>query len=88
MSQQQTIRMGASMETEEGLAIIDALNEVSDVLAMEGDRVTFVAEPPAALSAPERLSAIELYRCPRGVFLFVQEPEGPHWGVAVPRHLL
>jgi hypothetical protein len=26
-----TIDMGASMETEEGLAIIDALNEVSDV---------------------------------------------------------
>ena len=84
----QTISMGASMETEEGLAIIDALNEVSDVLAMEGERVTFVAEPPAALSGPERLAAIELYRCPRGVFLLFKEPAGAHWGVAVPRRLL
>ena len=37
-----TIDMGASMETEEGLAIIDALNEVSDVQAMAGPEVTFL----------------------------------------------
>ena len=85
---QQTIEMGASMETEDGLAIIDALNEVSDVLAMEGERVTFVADPPARLSGPERFTAIELYRCPRGVFLLFREPQGPHWGVAVARDLL
>ena len=76
------------METEEGLQIIDALNEVSDVLSMEGSRVTFVAEPPAALDGPERMTAIELYRCPRGVFLFFKEVEGPHWGLALPRTLL
>ena len=85
---QQTIDMGASMETEEGLAIIDALNEVSDVLAMEGPRVTFVGDGPEALAAPERLAGIALYRCPRGVFLFFQERAGPHWGLAVARHLL
>jgi hypothetical protein len=79
----QTIDMRASMETEEGLAIIDALNEVSDVLAMEGPRVTFLAEDAASLAAPERLAGIDLYRCPRGIFLLFREPEGPHWAVAV-----
>lgn len=84
----QTIDMGASMETEEGLAIIDALNEVTDVLAMDGPRVTFTADAPQPLSAPERLKGIELYRCPRGLFLFFQEADGPHWGVAVASKLL
>ena len=79
---QHTIEMGASMETEEGLAIIDALNEVSDVLAMEGPRVTFVGDGPLSLGATGRLTAVDAYRCPRGLFIFLQEPEGPHWAVA------
>jgi uncharacterized membrane protein YjjP (DUF1212 family) len=82
MPTQHTIDMGASMETEEGLAIIDALNEVSDVLAMEGSRVTFVAEAPTRLGGRGRVREIEAYKCPRGLFLFFQEPEGPHWAVA------
>ncbi len=83
MPTQHTIDMGASMETEEGLAIIDALNDVSDVLAMEGARVTFVAEgEPKRLGGVGRVHEIEAYRCPRGTFLFIQEPEGPHWAVA------
>jgi hypothetical protein len=84
VTEPQTIRMGASMETEEGLAIIDALNEVTDVLAMEGERVTFLAEAPTVVTGPERFAGIELYRCPRGAFLFFREPDGPHWGVALP----
>ena len=84
----QTIDMGASMETEEGLAIIDALNEVTDVLAMEGPRVTFTGDNPKPLTGPEKLQAIQLYRCPRGLFLFFQEASGPHWGVAVASKLL
>ena len=82
MPTQHTIDMGASMETEEGLAIIDALNEVSDVLAMEGSRVTFVADAPTRLGGTGRLREIEAYTCPRGVFLFFQEPHGPHWAVS------
>ncbi len=85
---EQTIQMGASMETEEGLAIIDALNEVSDVLSMEGERVTFLADAPVNVSGPERFAGIELYRCPRGVFLFFKEPDGPHWGISLARGLL
>ena len=85
---EQTIDMGASMETEEGLAIIDALNEVSDVLAMDGARVTFVGEGPESVPAPERLAGIDRYRCPRGVFLLFREPQGPHWAVVVPSGLL
>ena len=84
---EQVIDMGVNMETEEGLAIIDALNEVSDVLAMEGPRVTFLAEAPQIVTGPERFAGIELYRCPRGAFLFFQEPDGPHWGVALPNSL-
>jgi hypothetical protein len=84
----QIVDMGASMETEEGLAIIDALNEVSDVLAMEGSRVTFKAESPRPLTPPERLKAARLYRCPRGLFLFFEESKGANWGVAIPDALL
>ena len=84
----QTIDMGVSMETEEGLAIIDALNEVSDVLSMEGPRVTFVSEAPRRLDGPERVEAVALFRCPRGLFLFIQETSGPHWGLAIPNTLL
>jgi hypothetical protein len=81
MASEQTIDMGASMETEEGLAIIDALNEVSDVLAMEGPRVRFAGDGPVRLGGVGRLRAVDAYTCPRGVFLFFQEPAGPHWAV-------
>ena len=81
-SNQHTIDMGVSMETEEGLAIIDALNEVSDVLAMAGPRVTFTADAPARLGEVGRLRAVDVYTCPRGTFVFMQEREGPHWAVA------
>jgi hypothetical protein len=85
---EQTIDMGASMETEEGLAIIDALNEVSDVVAMDGPRVRFVAESPIQLGPAGRVTGVELYRCGRGVFLLFTEPQGPHWAIALPRELL
>ena len=84
----QTLDMGVSMETEEGLAIIDALNEVSDVLAMAGPQVTFKAEAPRPLTTPERLSEAPLYRCPRGLFLFFREAGSAGWGVAIPSALL
>jgi hypothetical protein len=80
----QTIDMGASMETEEGLAIIDALNEVSDVLAMEGARVTFVGERKASLAPAGRLAGADVYQCPRGWFVLCREAAGPHWAVAGP----
>lgn len=82
MSSSHTIDMGASMETEEGLAIIDLLNDVSDVLAMDGSKVTFVSEAPQSLGTAGHLTAIELYQCPRGAFILLQEPEGPHRAVA------
>ncbi len=78
----QTIDMGASMETEEGLAIIDALNEVSDVTAMSGSKVTFVGDGPTPLGATGRLKQVDMYTCPRGIFLLFTEPQGPHWAVA------
>lgn len=84
----QTLDMGVSMETEEGLAIIDALNEVSDVLAMAGPQVTFKAEAPRPLTAPDRLSAVQLFRCPRGLFLFFREADSTGWGIAIPSALL
>lgn len=78
----QTIDMGASMETEEGLAIIDSLNEVSDVLAMAGSKVTFAGTEAGTLSAVGRLQGVDIYSCPRGWFLLMREPHGPHWAVA------
>jgi hypothetical protein len=76
----QTIDMGASMETEEGLAIIDALNEVSDVQAMAGSTVTFLGEQVATVDASGggAYEAVEAYRCPRGWFLLLRVPGGPH----------
>ncbi|HEU5318082.1 MAG TPA: hypothetical protein VFX49_18360 [Chloroflexota bacterium] len=85
---EQTLDMGVSMETEDGLAIIDALNEVSDVLAMAGPKVTFKAHAPVPLTAPERLAGAQLYRCPRGLFLFFREADSTGWGVVIPSTLL
>ncbi len=79
---QQTIDMGASMETEEGLAIIDALNEVSDVQAMTGREVTFVGEPRGAVEPAGRIAGADFYACPRGWFVLRREPAAPHWAVA------
>jgi hypothetical protein len=80
----QTLNMGASMETEEALGIIDALNNATDVLAMDGASVEFLADAPISLGGHGRLKEIAAYKCPRGVFLFFQEPEGPHWAVSGP----
>ncbi|HVG97868.1 MAG TPA: hypothetical protein VNK05_13265 [Chloroflexota bacterium] len=77
----QTIDMGASMETEEGLAIIDALNEVSDVLAMAGPEVTFVATARGTVAPAGRLPGADLFECPRGWFVLCREADGPHWAV-------
>jgi hypothetical protein len=80
--EQQTIDMGANMETEEGLAIIDALNEVSDVMAMAGRDVTFLGEKRATVAPAGRLPGADLYACPRGWLVFCREEAGPHWAVA------
>jgi hypothetical protein len=77
----QTIDMGASMETEEGLAIIDALNDVSDVLAMAGPEVTFVAVARGTVAPAGRLPGADLFECPRGWFVLCREAGGPHWAV-------
>jgi hypothetical protein len=82
--QSQTIDMGASMETEEGLAIIDALNEVSDVQAMAGREVTFVGERRATVAPAGRLPGADLYACPRGWLVLCREAEGAHWAVGGP----
>lgn len=77
-----TIDMGASMETEEALEIIDALNEVSDVLAMVEAEVTFLGKRQATLDAGDQLTGVDVYACPRGWFLLLREPSGPHRAVA------
>lgn len=78
----QTIDMGASMETEEALAIIDALNEVSDVLALSGSQVTFVGAAVAALGPQGRWPGIDVYSCSRGWFILFREAQGAHWAAA------
>ncbi|MGH2350851.1 MAG: hypothetical protein ACRDI2_06730 [Chloroflexota bacterium] len=80
--EQQSIDMGASMETEEGLAIIDVLNEVSDVLAMAGPQVTFVGAKMTTIEPAGRLQGVDVFSCPRGWFILFREPTGPHWSVA------
>jgi hypothetical protein len=77
--EQQTIDMGASMETEEGLAIIDALNEVSDVLAMAGPEVTFVGHKRVTVAPAGRLPEAVLFACPRGWFILGREAQGASW---------
>jgi hypothetical protein len=81
-TEQLTIDMGASMETEEGLAIIDALNDVSDVLAMAGPRVTFVGTKVATTGQVGQLEGVDVFSCPRGWFILFRIPGGPHWCVA------
>jgi hypothetical protein len=83
-----TIDMGASMETEEGLAIIDALNEVSDVQAMAGREVTFIGQrrasvaPLSHLADQAQLEGADIYECPRGWVILFRVAEGPSWCVA------
>ena len=81
-TEQQTIDMGASMETEEALNVIDALNEVSDVLSMAGPRVTFMGTKVAALPNVGELAGVDVYSCPRGWFILFRTPHGPHWSAA------
>jgi hypothetical protein len=80
-----TIDMGASMETEEGLAIIDALNEVSDVQAMAGREVTFIGQRRASVAPLSHLADLEgadIYECPRGWLILFRAAQGPSWCVA------
>lgn len=77
----QTIDMGASMETLEALEIIDALNEVSDVLAMAGSQVTFVGTAAAAVDVPDGdddLAGANAYVCPRGWLILLRARQGAH----------
>jgi hypothetical protein len=81
-TEQVTIDMGASMETEEALNIIDALNEVSDVLSMSGPHVTFVGTKVAEMPQVANLSGIDVYSCPRGWFIHFRARTGPTWCTA------
>jgi hypothetical protein len=83
--EQQTIDMGASMETVEALDIIDALNEVSDVTSMAGQQVTFIGTQVASLDAlpgQPNLEGVDVYSCPRGWFILFRTTAGPNWCVA------
>jgi hypothetical protein len=77
-----TIDMGASMETEEGLAIIDALNEISDVQAMAGREVTFVGRRRASVTSLGEIEGADFYECPRGWLILLRPDEGPSTCVA------
>lgn len=77
----QTIDMGVSMETEEGLEIIDVLNEVSEVRAMAGHLVTFVGALVGTSGPMGDLATIEAYRCSAGLLLHAVTASGPHWAV-------
>jgi hypothetical protein len=79
----QTIDMGASMETEQGLAIIDALNDVSDVQSMAGSEVAFAGTRVATFAGPGNLEGIDVFSCTRGWFiLFRVAGGGPNWCTA------
>ena len=78
-TEQLTIDLGASMETESALEIIDALNEVSDVSAMSGPNVTFAGTKVASLPNVGDLAGVDIYSCPRGWFILFRTATGPHW---------
>src|SRR5438552_1292500 len=78
-TEQVTVDMGASMETEAALEIIDALNDVSDVSAMSGPNVTFAGTKVAAMAKVGDLAGIDVYSCPRGWLILFRTAAGPHW---------
>jgi hypothetical protein len=80
--ERQTIDMGTSMETEHGLTIIDALNEVTDVLAMSGSEVTFAGTKVAGLAGSGRIDGVDVYSCAGGLFILVRVSGGPHWATS------
>jgi hypothetical protein len=77
-----TIDMGASMETEEALAIIDNLNQVTDVQAMSGPEVTFIGTRATSLAPVQELEGIDVYSCPRGFLILFRQAAGPHGSAA------
>jgi hypothetical protein len=77
---QHVIDMGTQMESLEGLTIIDALNEVSEVRALSGRLVTFVGTRLGSTGPVADLADVEVYACPMGTFLHGVTTDGPHWG--------
>ena len=63
---QHVIDMGTPMESLEGLTIIDALNEVSEVRALSGRLVTFVGTRLGSTGPVAGLVDCEVYACPNG----------------------
>jgi hypothetical protein len=81
-AEEQTIDMGAGMETEPALEIIAALNDVSDVLSMAGSTVRFTGTKVTSLEQVDELAGIDVFSCPRGWLILFRTPRGPHWCVA------
>ena len=79
---QHVIDMGTPMESLEGLTIIDALNEVSEVRALSGRLVTFVGTRLGSTGPVSGLLDCEVYACPNGIFLHGVTADGPHWASA------
>ena len=79
---QHVIDMGTPMESLEGLTIIDALNEVSEVRALSGQLVTFVGTRLGSTGPVAGLVDCEVYACPNGRFLHGVTADGPHWAAA------
>lgn len=79
-----TIDMGTPMESLEGLAIIDVLNEIGDVRALAGALVTFTGTHLGATGPVAGMADVEAYACPGGAFLHGIVAGGPNWATGGP----
>jgi len=76
-----TLDIGIGTETEAGLAILEALLGVTEVLEIDGPALTFQGRELAGLGPLGRFRAVRLFACPRGHFLYFAEcsPDAPPW---------
>lgn len=77
-----TLDMGVGMETEEGLAIIEALDRVTDVLEMAGSQVRFAGQRVTEVGSYGHISGCDVFAGRRGSILFFRESCDQSWAVS------
>ncbi len=65
-----TLDVETNVQTTEGRVFLDQLNKVSHVLLLQDTEVTFKGELVFKTGYVGDYKSIQLYKCPRGFFLF------------------
>lgn len=58
------------LQTTEGRRYINQINSVSTILTLKGSEVTFKGEEIARIGIVADCKSVQLFKCPRGYFIF------------------